>query len=80
MMLRPGLSVTLQITKGANDEDDENIYPTNGRYMLQMLTPEIHKKQIRCVFGNNMDVHDYHKTIITMRRIITTLVIRATTD
>ena len=60
------------MTKVANDEDDEIIYLTNGRYMLQMLTPEIHKQR-RCVFGNNMDVHDYHKTIITMRRIMTTL-------
>ena len=68
------------MTKVANDEDDEVIYPTNGRYVLQMHTPEICKEQRRCGFGTNTDVHDCHKTIITMRRIITTLAIRVMTD
>ena len=42
-----------QMTKVANDEDDEVIYPTNGRYVLQIHTLEIHKKQRRCGFRNH---------------------------
>ena len=29
-----------------DDENDEVIYPTNRRYMVQILTPEICKKQV----------------------------------
>ena len=60
MMFWPGLNVTLQMTMVANDEDDEVIYPTNGRYVLQMLTPETHEKQRRCGFRNDTDAHDCH--------------------
>ena len=77
VMFRPGKSITPQMTMVANDEDDEIMYPTNGRYVLQILIPETHEKQRRYGFGNNTDVHDCHKTIITMHRISTTLAIRA---
>ena len=44
------------------DDNGEVIYPINGRYMLQMLIPEIRKKQ-RSVDSETTWMHDYHKTI-----------------